>query len=282
MNILLLGKTGQVGFELYRTLSPLGSITAPGREELNLMDEQAVNQFLYKIKPNLVVNAAAWTAVDSAEGQKVEAERLNTGLAKQLAEYAAANNARLVHYSSDYVYPGTGETPWQEVSSTGPLSHYGETKLKGDQAIEQSGVDHLIFRTSWVYSARGTNFMKSMLRLAENKTELNIVADQIGTPTPARLIAQVTTLAIHNRLAKGLYHLTPNGETSWHGFAKEIFHLAGHRTIAAPIPTSAYPTPAQRPLNSRMEVRKLEQALSIELPTWRSQLEQTLNEYLEQ
>jgi len=282
VNILLLGKTGQVGFELHRTLSPLGTITAPSREELNLMDEQAVSQFLARIKPNLIVNAAAWTAVDAAEDQQVDAEGLNAGLPKQLAKYAAANNARLVHYSSDYVYPGTGETPWQETSPTGPLSHYGKTKLQGDQTIEQSGADYLIFRTSWVYSARGNNFMKTMLRLAQSKTELNIVADQIGAPTPARLIAQVTTLAIHSPLVKGIYHLAPQGEASWQGFAKEIFRLAGHNTTANPISTSDYPTPATRPLNSRMEVTKLERALNIQLPTWQSQLALTLNEYLEQ
>ena len=282
MNILLLGKTGQVGFELHRTLSPLGTITAPGREELNLLDEQAVNQYLANSKPDLIVNAAAWTAVDAAETQQAEAKRLNASLPKQLAEYAAANNTRLIHFSSDYVYPGTGETSWRETSSTGPLSHYGKTKLHGDQAIEQSGADYLIFRTSWVYSARGNNFMKTMLRLAQSKIELNIVADQIGAPSPARLIAQLTTLAIYSQLAKGLYHLAPKGETSWQGFAKEIFSIAGHNTTANPIPTSDYPTPATRPLNSRMDVTKLEQALNIQLPDWKSQLELTLSEYLEQ
>jgi dTDP-4-dehydrorhamnose reductase len=282
MNILLLGKTGQVGFELHRTLATLGTITAPGREELDLTNEQAVASYLGQHRPNLIVNAAAWTAVDAAEAHQVEAERLNTDLPKQLAEYAATNKGRLVHYSSDYVYPGNGTTPWQEASPTGPLSHYGKTKLKGDQAVEQSGADHLIFRTSWVYSARGNNFMKTMLRLAESKTALNIVADQIGTPTPARLIAQVTALAIHSKLETGLYHLAPTAETSWQGFAKEIFRLAGKNTKANPISTSDYPTPATRPLNSRMDVTKLEQALKVRLPAWQSQLELTLSEYLEQ
>jgi dTDP-4-dehydrorhamnose reductase len=282
MNILLLGKTGQVGFELHRTLATLGTITAPGREELDLTNEQAVASYLGQHRPNLIVNAAAWTAVDAAEAHQVEAERLNTDLPKQLAEYAATNKGRLVHYSSDYVYPGNGTTPWQEASPTGPLSHYGKTKLKGDQAVEQSGADHLIFRTSWVYSVRGNNFMKTMLRLAESKTALNIVADQIGTPTPARLIAQVTALAIHSKLETGLYHLAPTAETSWQGFAKEIFRLAGKNTKANPIPTSDYPTPATRPLNSRMDVTKLEQALKVRLPAWQSQLELTLSEYLEQ
>lgn len=281
MNILLLGKTGQVGFELHRSLSPLGPIAAPGREELDLTNEQAVTNFLTQTQPNLIVNAAAWTAVDAAETQQAEAQRLNAGLPAQLAQFAATNNACLVHYSSDYVYPGTGTTPWQETSPTGPLSVYGQTKLQGDEAIQQSGADHLIFRTSWVYSARGNNFMKTMLRLAETKPELNIVADQIGAPTPARLIAQVTALAIHSNLEAGLYHLAPTGETSWHGFAQEIFRLAGKNTKANPIPTSDYPTPAKRPLNSRMDVAKLQQALNIQLPDWQSQLALTLNEYLE-
>jgi len=281
MKILLLGKTGQVGFELHRTLSPLGSITAPSKVQLDLTDEQAVTAYLVRAKPDIIVNAAAYTAVDAAEEHPQAAQRLNADLPKQLAEYASANNARLMHYSSDYVYPGTGSEPWQETSQTGPLSIYGQTKLEGDQAVQQSGADHLTFRTSWVYSARGNNFMKTMLRLAESKTELNIVADQIGAPTPAKLIAQVTTLAIHSKLEKGLYHLTPTGETSWQGFAKEIFRLAGENTKASPIPTSEYPTPAIRPLNSRMDVTKLESALNIELPDWQSQLDLTLSEYLE-
>ena len=289
MNILLLGKTGQVGFELHRTLSPLGSIRAPGRAELDLMDERAVTAYLANTKPRLIVNAAAWTAVDAAEEQQADAERLNAGLPEQLAAWAKVENCRLVHYSSDYVYPGTGESPWQETSTTGPLSHYGKTKLQGDRDIEQSGADHLIFRTSWVYSARGNNFMKTMLRLAKSKTELKIVADQIGAPTPARLIAQVTTLAIHGELENGLYHLAPRGETSWQGFAQEIFRMAqqaGQQLTmgpenAHPIPTSDYPTPATRPLNSRMDVTKLEKTLNIQLPTWQSQLALTLSEYLE-
>ena len=289
MNILLLGKTGQVGFELHRALSPLGAISAPGRAELDLMDEQAVTAYLANTRPKLIVNAAAWTAVDAAEEQQADAERLNAGLPEQLSAWAKVQNCRLVHYSSDYVYPGTGDSPWQETSTTGPLSYYGKTKLEGDRAIEQNGADHLIFRTSWVYSARGNNFMKTMLRLAKSKTELKIVADQIGAPTPARLIAQVTTLAIHSKLENGLYHLAPRGETSWHGFAAEIFkqaasageELALNPENAHPIPTSAYPTPAKRPLNSRVDVTRLEQALNIQLPDWQSQLALTLGEYLE-
>jgi len=289
MNILLLGKTGQVGFELDRTLSPLGTVNAPGRETLDLMNEKAVANYLVSAKPDLIVNAAAWTAVDAAEDRQTEVKRLNAGLPAQLANYAATNHIRLVHYSSDYVYPGDGDQAWLETSETGPLSVYGRTKLQGDQAIEQSGADCLIFRTSWVYSARGNNFMKTMLRLAKSNPELNIVADQIGAPAPARLIAQVTTLAIHSQLENGLYHLAPKGDTSWHGFAQEIFRQAqqaGEQLTMGPenahaIPTSDYPTPATRPLNSRMDVTKLETALSIQLPDWQSQLALTLNEYLE-
>lgn len=288
MKILLLGKTGQVGFELHRTLSPLGAINSPDRETLDLMNAKAVANYLSSAKPNLIVNAAAWTAVDAAEGHQTAAERLNAGLPRQLAGYAAAQNARLIHYSSDYVYPGDGDQAWRETSEAGPLSVYGKTKLQGDQAIEQSEADYLIFRTSWVYSARGNNFLKTMLRLAKSKPELNIVADQMGAPTPARLIAQVTTLAIYGKLAKGFYHLASRGEISWHGFAQEIFRLAQENgeplTMGSenvyPIPTSDYPTPATRPLNSRMDVTKLETALNIQLPDWKSQLELTLGEYL--
>lgn len=289
MKILLLGSSGQAGFELHRTLAPLGSISAPTRKELDLLDAQAVSECLIKSQPDLIVNAAAWTAVDAAEQQRDGAQRLNAGLPRQLADYAKAHGIRLVHYSSDYVYPGTGTTPWTESSATGPLNSYGHTKLEGDSAIVASGADHLIFRTSWVYSARGSNFMKTMLRLGQEKPELKVVADQIGAPTPARLIAQITALALHGRLEAGIYHLAPQGETSWHGFAQEIFRQAAQAGVSLnmgpsdvhPIHTEHYPTPAIRPLNSRLNLSKLERALNIQLPDWRSQLALTLSEYLE-
>ncbi|AKX54005.1 dTDP-4-dehydrorhamnose reductase [Thiopseudomonas alkaliphila] len=282
MIILLLGKTGQLGFELQRALSSFGCVVAPARAELDLANSQKVSDYLAQVRPNIIVNAAAWTAVDAAETQKTAALRLNADLPKQLGKYAADNNARLVHYSSDYVYPGTGIIPWRENSPTAPLNVYGETKLQGDEAIQGSGADYLIFRTSWVYSARGNNFMKTMLRLAESKTELSVVVDQVGAPTPARLIAQITALAINNELATGLYHLAPAGQISWCGLAKEIFRLAGKSTKVNSIQTSNYPTPAKRPLNSRMDIAKLQRALNIQLPNWQNQLELTLNEYLEQ
>ncbi len=289
MKILLLGSTGQVGFELHRALAPLGDITAPLRNELDLMDAKAVDLFLWSLRPDLIVNAAAWTAVDKAETLKDEASRLNAGLPAQLATYAAANTIRLIHYSSDYVYAGNGISPWHETSPTGPLSCYGRTKLAGDQAIEASGADFLIFRTSWVYSARGNNFMKTMLRLGAEKTSLNIVSDQIGSPTPARLIAQITTLAVSHSIGTGIYHIAPRGHTSWHGFAEAIFanakaagqSLLLHSENIKAISTAEYPTPAMRPLNSRLDLNKLEQSLNIHLPSWESQLELTLTEYLE-
>lgn len=293
MTTLILGGNGQVGFELQRALAPLGSCLAPGRKSLDLMDAAAVARVLDDVRPTLIANAAAWTAVDAAETERDGAFRLNAELPAQLADYCGSHSARLVHYSSDYVYPGDGDAPWQESSQTGPLCVYGESKLAGDEAVLASGADALILRTSWVYAARGSNFLKTMLRLGREREALNIVGDQIGAPTPARLIAEVTLLALKSRmdnhLAAGLYHLAPRGETSWHGFAQAIFRLAeagGEALRIRPeqvtsIPTENYPTPARRPLNSRMALDKLEQALGITLPNWESQLELTLGELLE-
>ncbi|MGM0695090.1 MAG: dTDP-4-dehydrorhamnose reductase [Pseudomonadota bacterium] len=299
MKILLTGGNGQVGFELQRQLCLLGTVLAPTRQELDLADEQSVARWLEQHQPELIVNAAAYTAVDKAEEEPALARRLNAELPAQLAAYSAARGQWLVHYSSDYVYPGSGATPWQEQDATGPLSVYGQTKLEGDQAVEASGCPHLIFRTSWVYSARGSNFMKTMLRLGRERDALKVVNDQVGAPTPARLIAQVTALALHPftthhspltiHLPSGIYHLAPAGETSWHGFAREIFRQAAERGEAlaitpeavAAIPTVEYPTPAQRPLNSRLDCRELEQALGITLPGWQEQLALTLGEHLD-
>jgi dTDP-4-dehydrorhamnose reductase len=288
MKILITGGSGQVGFELVRHFCLHGKVLAPDRRALDLSDARAVDTWLTEHQPDLILNAAAYTAVDKAESEPELANRLNAELPAQLAAYAASRNILLVHYSSDYVYPGTDTQPWQENSPTGPLSVYGQTKLAGDQAVVGSGCAHLIFRTSWVYSARGNNFMKTMLRLARERTTLNVVADQIGAPTPARLIALVTVMAVERDIASGIYHLAPRGETSWHGFAQAIFSLAREagETLALapegthPIPTSDYPTPAQRPLNSRLDLQKLERALGTALPDWRCLLTQTVSEYL--
>ncbi|WP_339618946.1 dTDP-4-dehydrorhamnose reductase [uncultured Marinimicrobium sp.] len=289
MKILLLGQTGQVGFELKRVFAPLGNIVAPARDQLDLVNKEAVADYLSEHKPHLILNAAAYTAVDKAESEQALASRLNGGLPQQLADYAKQAGASLIHYSSDYVYPGQGDQPFDESAPTGPLSVYGKTKLEGDNAVTASGCQHWIFRTSWVYSARGHNFMRTMLRLGKDKTELKVVADQIGAPTPARLIAQVSLLAYLRGIPAGTYHLAPRGETSWQGFAKAIFNLyraMGHRLAIAPeavhaIPTADYPTPAKRPLNSRLALTKLEAALDITLPQWESQLEQTLEESID-
>ncbi|MCW4151723.1 dTDP-4-dehydrorhamnose reductase [Halomonas sp. 18H] len=291
--ILVLGGNGQVGFELQRTLSVLGEIKAPGRTELDLADADAVTHHVQALAPDMIVNAAAYTAVDKAEEEPQLARRLNAELPAQLAKYANDRQIPLVHYSSDYVYPGDGSEAWQEGAETGPSSVYGSTKLAGDQAVQASGCQHLILRTSWVYSARGHNFMKTMLRLARERSALRIVNDQIGAPTPARLIADVTLMALHGlqqgRVDGGLYHLAPRGTTSWHGFAGEIFRLAREAgeplavdpSQVAGIPTSEYPTPAVRPLNSRLDVSRIEWALGVCMPDWRSQLALTLGERLE-
>ncbi|WP_110687109.1 dTDP-4-dehydrorhamnose reductase [Salinicola aestuarinus] len=292
MTVLVLGGNGQVGFELRRSLAPLGTIVAPTRAELDLMDAGAVDALLKQQRPAVIVNAAAWTAVDAAESSPEEARRLNAGLPEQLAAHAIDSGAVLVHYSSDYVYPGNGETPWTEESPTGPLSVYGASKLAGDEAVAASDATAIVFRTSWVYSARGGNFLKTMLRLGREREALNVVSDQVGAPTPARLIAEVTLLALQGlrqgTFGPGLYHLAPRGETSWHGFAEAIFAAARARgeTLAiadaslGAIPTRDYPTPAQRPLNSRLSLDKLERELGIELPSWQTQLELTLDEAL--
>ena len=290
-----------MGFELQRSFQCHGACLAPSRDELNLDNAKAVDAYLALHQPDLILNAAAYTAVDLAETEVAQAKRLNAELPKQLADYCLKQGAALVHYSSDYVYSGNGDQPWLENSPTTPQNSYGQTKLDGDQAVIASGCEYLIFRTSWVYSARGHNFMKTMLNLAQQKQMLSIVNDQIGAPTPARLIAQVTNLALsvprkeqgkkdqsvsRFNIPSGLYHLTPKGETTWHGFAEAIFNQARDQgtTLAIKqvkgIPTSDYPTPAKRPLNSRLCVDKLEAALGIQLPTWEKALSLTLQEYL--
>lgn len=292
--ILLTGAAGQVGFELQRQLAVLGLVDAPDRQTLNLADAQAVAAWLRATQPALIVNAAAYTAVDRAESEAALADRLNAQLPAQLAAYTAERDAWLVHYSSDYVYPGDGDTAWSEDAATGPLSVYGRSKRDGDAAVQASGSRHLILRTSWVYSARGHNFMKTMLRLGREREQLRVVSDQIGAPTPARLLAQITALALWRNLSgtapldSGIYHLAPNGFTSWQGFACAIFAQAKALGVplavvpeqVLPILTTDYPTPARRPLNSRLQLDKLQDALGIQLPDWQDQLRLTLAEYV--
>lgn len=291
--ILVTGGNGNVGFELRRQLAPFGEVMAPGRGELDLADGPAVDAWLEQHRPDLVVNAAAYTAVDNAEGKPALARRLNAELPEQLAAYCARHTKWLVHYSSDYVYSGEGKAPWQEGAPTAPLSVYGETKRDGDAAVARSGCDHVIFRTSWVYSAVGRNFVNTMLRLGAEREALNVVADQIGAPTPARLIAQLTALSLapwprtgQAAIAGGVYHLAARGEASWHDVALATFAEAARLNLplaitpqaVAPIATTDYPTPARRPLNSRLDVTRLEQALGVTLPDWQAQLALTVEE----
>ncbi|MGP9765398.1 dTDP-4-dehydrorhamnose reductase [Halomonas sp. AOP13-D3-9] len=294
MKILITGGSGQVGFELRRQLATLGEALAPSRAVLDLSDADAVTAYLDQHKPDLIVNAAAYTAVDNAESDQAMATRLNAELPAQLAEYCQQQGGWLIHYSSDYVYSGEGTAPWHEDDATGPCNAYGATKLAGDVAVANSGCKHLIFRTSWVYSAFGKSFLATMLRLGAERSALSIVSDQMGAPTPARLIVLVTQQALAtlrnpktaNDLESGVYHLAPKGETSWYGFACEIFQVAKQAGLAmaitpegvSAIPTAEYPTPATRPLNSRLAAAKIEAALGIQMPSWQSQLALTVEE----
>ncbi|WP_201616706.1 dTDP-4-dehydrorhamnose reductase [Psychrobacter immobilis] len=294
--IVLLAHTGQVGFELHRQLQSLGSIITVSRGDVDFLDSDAVYKHIDELAPDIIVNAAAYTAVDKAETDENNAFALNRDLPQTLAKLSVAHDALLVHYSSDYVYPGNGETPWREDDPTSPQNLYGQSKLEGDLAIERTATKFLIFRTSWVYAARGNNFLRSMLRLGQEREGLNIVNDQIGAPTPARLIATVTLLCIQRILVSnkaqelsGVYHLAPSGYTSWYGFAKTIFEGARSKGIElalkeeglGQIESSEYPTPATRPLNSRLSLDKIESAFGLSMPTWQSQLALTLDEWLE-
>lgn len=290
-NILITGGNGQVGYELKRKLAVFGVVDSPSRQCLDLENLEEVATYLEAKKPSLIVNAAAWTAVDSAENETVKALALNKALPSVLAEYAAKHNIWLIHYSSDYVYPGDGTTPWKETDTAGPLSAYGKSKLQGDECVLSSGCRHLIFRTSWVYSSRGNNFLKTMLKLAQVRESLNVVNDQYGAPTPAKLIADVTAIAVDKisqtaEPASGIYHLATSGVTNWHEFASSIFSLVRAKGVelnvkdVVSIPTADYPTPAKRPLNSRLALGKIEDAFGIKMPHWYSQLQLTIEDYL--
>ncbi|MBV4470845.1 dTDP-4-dehydrorhamnose reductase [Pseudomonas siliginis] len=295
MKILLLGKNGQVGWELQRSLAPLGELVALDRHLVDglcgdLSNLESLRATIRQIKPDVIVNAAAYTAVDKAESETELADRVNGLASGVMAEEAAASGAWLVHYSTDYVFSGQGVTPWQETDAVAPVNHYGASKLAGEQAIIAAGCKYLIFRTSWVYGARGNNFAKTMLRLAKNRETLNVIADQIGAPTGADLIADVSALAIQRVISRpelaGLYHLAAAGEVSWHGYASHVIDFAKAQgeelavTAVNPIETTAYPTPARRPLNSRLNTQKLRDNFSLHLPDWQSGVTRMLREVL--
>lgn len=297
MKILLLGKNGQVGWELQRALAPLGEVIAldfdsPPPLTADFSRPESLAATVRAIAPQIIVNAAAHTAVDKAESEPDFARALNADSPGVLAREAAGLGAWLMHYSTDYVFDGSGSTPWSEDSPTGPLSVYGATKLEGEEAIRASGCRHLIFRTSWVYAARGGNFAKTMLKLAQERDRLTVIDDQIGSPTGADLLADLTAHALRTvgtrpELA-GTYHAVAAGETSWHGYARHVIEFAraaGQPIRVAPeavvpVPTSAFPTPAKRPANSRLNTRKLRDAFGLTLPPWEGGVERMLTEVL--
>jgi dTDP-4-dehydrorhamnose reductase len=295
MKILLIGQGGQVGFELQRTLSVLGEVTGTDFPGIDLADPASIRRWIDDVRPDVIVNAAAYTAVDKAESEPELARAINAVAPAVIGEAARALRARVIHYSTDYVYDGSGTTAFTETSATGPLCVYGSSKRDGDDALLASGADCFIFRTSWVFGAHGGNFVKTVLRLAAERETLKVVADQIGAPTTAALLADVTAQALAQcryrpagTLPTGIYHLTASGETSWHGFAQAIVRgaLARGRTLKLhpdailPIPTSDYPLPAKRPANSRLDTRRLQQTFGLRLPDWQAGLDHVLTELI--
>ena len=297
MRILLLGRNGQVGWELQRSLAPLGELVAldaTGADGLcgDLARPAELATTVRALAPGLIVNAAAYTAVDRAEAEPERARAVNAAGPAVLAQEAAALGAWLVHYGTDYVFDGSGNRPWAEDDPTGPLNVYGRTKLEGEQAIRASGCAHLILRTSWVHSARGANFARTMLRLAGEREQLQVVADQYGAPTGADLIADVTAHAIRAAMARpalsGTYQLAAGGETNWHGYARHVVAFAQarghpmrvHPDTIVPVSSADFPSAAQRPHNSRLDTRKLRQAFALQLPAWQFGVERMLQEVL--
>ncbi|MFJ4157053.1 dTDP-4-dehydrorhamnose reductase [Pseudomonas sp. NPDC089752] len=300
MKILLLGKNGQVGWELQRALAPLGEVVALDRQGADglcgdLADLDGLACTVRQLAPDVIVNAAAYTAVDKAESDQTLAARINAEAPGVLAREAAELGAWLIHYSTDYIFDGSGQSRWQEDDRTGPLSVYGRTKLEGEHAIEASGARAIVLRTSWVYAARGQNFAKTMLRLAAERETLNVVADQFGAPTGADLIADVTAHVLRQVIGEngaeqlaGTYHLAAAGETSWHGFAQFVLAHASHKGVAlkvaaeqvGAISTEAYPVPAPRPRNSRLHLGKLESTFKLKMPLWQQGVQRMLDETL--
>ncbi len=294
MKILLLGKNGQVGWELQRALAPLGEVIALDRHSEDycgdLTNPAGIVTTIEQLAPTVIVNAAAHTAVDKAESEPELARLLNATTVAAMAEAANRVGALLVHYSTDYVFNGQGETPWQESDVTQPLSVYGQTKREGEEAIIRLCPRHLIFRTSWVYAAKGNNFAKTMLKLAKDRDELSVINDQFGAPTGADLIADSSAHAIRMALSHselcGLYHLVASGITTWFDYAQFVLARGQEKGLELqvkkvnPVATSAFPTPATRPSNSRLNISRFQQAFDLTLPDWRTGVERMLAEII--
>jgi len=290
VNILLTGGTGQLGWELRRTLAMFGEVIAPPRAALDLASADSIVAAVRAARPELIVNAGAYTAVDQAESEFERAMKINGAAPRVLAEQAAAARAALIHYSTDYVFDGRKVEPYREDDATAPLNAYGKTKLAGEQAVLAGTAPHLVLRTSWVYAPRGRNFLLTMLRLGRERKELKVVDDQFGAPTSARLIAEATAGAIARhcaagrldlealRAASGLYHLTAAGKTTWYEFARQILSDQADTARLVPIPTSAYPTAARRPGNSVLDNGKFQSAFGFTLPDWRIGLQLCMEE----
>ena len=299
MKILLFGKGGQLGWELQRSLAPLGELVALDFDSTELCGDftnpSGLAETVRTVRPDVIVNAAAHTAVDKAQSEPELVRTINALAPAVLAQQAATLGAWLVHYSTDYVFDGSGERPWREQDATGPLNIYGQTKLEGEQAIALSAAKHLVFRTSWVYAARGSNFAKTMLRLAKERERMSVINDQVGAPTGAELLADVTAHALRQVTASadgaslgGLYHLSASGQTTWHGYASFVLETALNLGVALkaspatidPVTTAAFPTAAQRPLNSRLDTTKLRRTFNLVLPPWQQGVVRMLTETL--
>ena len=279
MRILLTGKSGQIGWELERSLAPVGEVFAFDRASLDLADPDQIVRRVREVRPELIVNAAAYTAVDRAESEPELATRINAVAPRILAEEARRAGALLIHYSTDYVFDGTKPTPYVETDAPNPISAYGRSKLEGEQKIREAGCRHLILRTGWVYGARGSNFLLTMLRLAGERREIGVVDDQIGAPTWCWDIAAATArLAADAGTIEGLYHLAANGRTSWCGFAREIFGRCGIATRLLPIQSAQYASAAKRPANSTLSCESLLKKSGIALPEWTASLRRCLLE----
>lgn len=293
--ILLTGENGQLGWELKKILAPLCDVVALNREKMDLADADSIRNVIGQVRPDLIVNAAAYTAVDRAESEPELAMAINGVAPGIMAEEAKRLNAGIVHFSTDYIFDGMANRPYREDDAPGPLSVYGKTKLAGERAIQAIGVPHVILRTSWVYAARGRNFLLTLLKLAREKRELRIVNDQVGAPTWSRSLAEITSRVVMpfispesraaDRMveASGVYHAVSTGSTSWYGFAEKILEIAqSHAALEMPrlipIPTSGYPLPATRPQNSRLSTEKIAQVFGLTMPSWEESLKLCLQE----